>query len=131
MSVVSSEVAHAESKSREVGHSASDTSFWPANEGLLGTDGRRGGRSPSASVGRSRRAGKTFHHSGVRARGLAKTCRFGSDQASSCDAFPANENVRTRYPQILSQTLPRQTSGKSNARTMSGTRSFGGTSRSK
>ena len=30
--------------------------------------------------------------------GLGRTCCFGSDQKSSCHTFPANENVRDRYP---------------------------------
>ena len=36
-----------EPKGREVRHSPSDTSFWPVNEGLWRTNGRRRGRTPS------------------------------------------------------------------------------------
>ena len=66
MSIVSYEVGpRTESKSREVGHTPSQTSFWPASEGLRRTDGAWGGRPPSEGVGRRRRAGQTFHHPGV------------------------------------------------------------------
>ena len=51
-----------------------------ANVGLRRTDGTWGGRAPSERDGRKRRAGKTFHHSGISAKGLRKTCRLGSDQ---------------------------------------------------
>ena len=85
------------------------------------TDGTRGCRSPSEGGGRRRRAGKTFHHSGVTARGLGRTCCFESDQKSSCHTFPANENIRAPYSVSLLQTLPRQTSGDGNASTISGT----------
>ena len=67
-----------ESKSREVGHTHGHTSFWPANECLRRTDGTRGGRSPSEGVGRRRRAGQTFHCSGVSARGLEQLPRVPS-----------------------------------------------------
>ena len=50
---------------------------------------------------------------------------------SSCHAFPANENIRARFPLFLLLTLPRQTSGNGNARTVSWTRGFDWTSRSK
>ena len=56
---------------------------------------------------------RRFCHSGVRARSFGRTCRFRSDQESSCHAFPANENVRARDPLFLVPTLPRDTSGKS------------------
>ena len=113
MAVVSYEVALAlRQKSREIGPLSSPPfpppllpppsymSFWPANEGPRQTDGRRGGRSPSEGGGRRRRIDKTLHHSGISARGLGKTCCFGSDQKSSCHTFPADENLR-HHPMFL------------------------------
>ena len=102
----------------------SDTSFRPANEGVRRIYGTRRGRSSSEGGGRRRRAGKTFHHSNIRARSFGRTCCFRSGQESSYYAFLANENVRALYPLFLLPTLPRQTSGYSNARTISGTLGF-------
>ena len=62
---------------------------------------------------------------------FGRTCCFRSGQESSCYAFLANENVRALYPLFLLPTLPRQTSGYSNARTISGTLGFDWTTRSK
>ena len=81
ISVVSCEVAHAlNQRAGRLGILPSDTSFWPANEGLRRTDGTRGGPSSSEGGGRRRRAGKTFHHLGVRARRFGRTCCFRGDQ---------------------------------------------------
>ena len=110
MSVVCYEVAHA--LNQRAGRLGIPTRvFCPANEGVRTTDGTRGGRSPSEGGGRRRRAGKTFHHSGVSARGLGRTCYFGSDQKSSCHTFPVGEDILARYSLFPLQTPPRQTSG--------------------
>ena len=102
----------AEPKSREVEHPPRDTSFWPANEMEHGE---------SFSIRRWwTKDSQTFHHSGVSARGLGRTCCFGSDQKSSWHTFPANEDTRAWYPLFLLQTPPRQTSGNGNARTILG-----------
>ena len=44
------------------------------------TGGTRRSRFPFGSSRQRRPAGKTFYHSGITARDLGKTCRFGSDQ---------------------------------------------------
>ena len=79
VSVVSYEVVHALNPRAGVWESPSNTSVWSANEGLRRADGTRGG-FPFERWRRRRRAGKTFHHSGISVRSLGKTCRLRSDQ---------------------------------------------------
>ena len=62
----------------------SGVSYEVAKDGRQRTDRTRGGCAPSERGGRKRRAGKTFDHSGISARGLGKTCRLGKDLKNHC-----------------------------------------------
>ena len=132
ISIVSYEVAHAlNQRARRLGILAATRVFGQRMKVYGELMEHERGCSSSEGGGRRRRAGKTFHHSGVSARSFGRTCRFRSDQESSCEAFPANENVRAWCPLFLLLALPRQTSRNGPARTISGTRGFDWTSRSK
>ena len=106
-------------------------SFWPANEGLRRTDGTRGGRSHPKVVDEGGELTIRFIIRASAREALEELAASEAIRRAAATRSGQCENIRARYPLFLLQTLPRQTSGNGNASTISGTRGFDRTTRSK